>query len=317
MPYMNRSDCRILSFKGNHRFISDSDPGSTRIGIHSLRAAFDALWEYMGENPEPHNFRRSVGIFAVYLCEAAKIQDVFERICRSLSDPTISRLSSESGAESQLGDCCQEWRKLSKEAMTNIHHRVTLNHPVGPPIDNHGIQTIVTAEDLLRTIRILHRDAYDEGLFKHEAPPSPPLQWEPIDPGDSDSDSNGENGSDQEDDDDDDGRRKGGRKGKEKKYEKRKRGTQRVYRYSSAKKREAGGEPVDFPDKLLDTWRTTLGEIFWNKENKQPASLADHSLPNVRPVRTKSTSSSWLEQGDCSNKSSNVSSRQLKFILSP
>lgn len=98
-PYMNCKDCNILSFKGNHRYISNGDPGSTLIGLHSIRNAFLILWAYLAQNPEPHQLRRAIGIFVVFLCEAPKNQAIFDRICRSITDFSISKLDAENGLE--------------------------------------------------------------------------------------------------------------------------------------------------------------------------------------------------------------------------
>lgn len=131
--YMNRKDCNVLSFKGNHRYISDGDPGNTRIGLHSIRNAFLILWAYLAENPEPHQLRRAFGVFVVFLCEAPKNQAIFDRICRSYLDPSISRLDGENGLEMQLGTCCQHWSKLSHEGTVNLEYRISRADQVAPP----------------------------------------------------------------------------------------------------------------------------------------------------------------------------------------
>lgn len=254
-PYMNCKDCNILSFRGNHRYISDGDPGSTSVGLHSIRNAFLILWAYLAQTPEPHQLRRAFGVFVVFLCEAPKNQAIFDRICRSYIDPSISRFDAENGLEMQLGECCQNWSKLSHEGMTDVEYRISHADQEVPQVNNYGIGMIVTAEDILRVIRILHRDAYGEGVFTHEPIPSPPQQWEPIDLGEGDSSEDEVVPSSDDDDSDDEYRRKGGRK-KEKKYDKRRMTPQKIIRYVSEKRRGSGGEAINFPDHLIDTWNT-------------------------------------------------------------
>lgn len=90
-------------------------------------------------------------------------------------------------------------------------------------------------------------------MFTHEPIPPPPQQWEPIDLGNGDSSEEEVILSSDDDDDDssDEYRRKGGRK-KEKKYDRRR----NMSRYVSEQRRGSGGEAVNFPNHLIDTWNT-------------------------------------------------------------
>lgn len=85
-----------------------------------------------------------------------------------------------------------------------------LSQVPAPEFQNHKIRIINSAKDILRAIRILHRDGYNLGDFQHEPKSVPSLVWETIDRyGDEDVDDipNFDKKIDDEDDDDQNGKR--------------------------------------------------------------------------------------------------------------
>lgn len=180
--YMVHPKSKILSFKGNHHYISGGNPGRTEIGLHVLRKLLQSAAEYEGDRTEPQSFRTFIGAFTLYLCEAPKLDPVFAALCESLVNDDISRLNKKAF---WIDDLIRDWSSLSATIMKYIQLSDEGKEP--PEISKNGIPNLDSFGKLCAVVRILHLDAHDESPFKHNAHVSSVI-WEPVDTGEGDLD---------------------------------------------------------------------------------------------------------------------------------
>lgn len=160
--YMVGNDVRLVEARRNYQNISpDSDVGRTKMGIHEFRRAFDDLFNYRGESPR--RVEEAIGKIAVYISEATRLQGAFDTVCASLKSDQVSRLNK--GRFNHLW--VNRYGHYCSEAMKQIDLRKRGKET--PPIKIRGIE-VQKVEEILREIRVLHIDAYNEGIFKKKKP---------------------------------------------------------------------------------------------------------------------------------------------------
>lgn len=176
-PYMDSDRCDITGFKAGHEAITGRT-GNTRLGQHHIRDCFESVADYLGpDHPEPPGFRYALGAIVIHLMEA-KARAIYDKNCQAIIDPNVSRLGL-----GFLELLISNWSSLSKEGMAGVDDPQYT-------IQNQGIEQITCLDHILEGIFFLHIDAYNKGIFIHDALPAAPrrMTWHPINPGKGDGD---------------------------------------------------------------------------------------------------------------------------------
>jgi hypothetical protein len=158
--YMIGSDVRIVDVSRNYGGISPRrDVSYTRLGIHVFRQTFNALYNYRGGSPG--TIKEALGVIAVLLSEATRLQGAFDTVCASFRFDEVSRLYKWTFNPlwvNRYGHYCEQGMIQIDERMSGL---------IPPPIKIRDIQ-VESAEDIRREIRVFHIDAYDKGMFAHD-----------------------------------------------------------------------------------------------------------------------------------------------------
>lgn len=165
--YMLRN-AEIMNIQKNYSFLCPGGRvGGTRIGPHALREAFNILYKCKGKRSPA--VRRAIGMLAVNLPEAIRIQKVYKTVLRSFNsdgqqvlDP-IPIESEESTPDPQDTNSfwIENYGNYSREAMLDANARDSETDP--PGIGNRDGATIQSATEIFKEIRVVLRDACAKG----------------------------------------------------------------------------------------------------------------------------------------------------------
>lgn len=165
MNYMIGDDVRIVAQRPNYgQLIPEGEVGFTKMGIHEFRRAFDKVFDYRGGSPG--KIAESIGIIAVNISEATRLQGAFDTVCSSFVDPNVSRLHDgkfDTLWVNRYGHYCEQ-------GMIQIDQRMSGLVPEAIKIRDIKVES---AEEILKEIRVFHYDAYDQGIFAHGPNPKP------------------------------------------------------------------------------------------------------------------------------------------------
>lgn len=167
------TDHITLPFHGNHRYISNGDPGGTLIGVRYLRKAFTAILE--GEGRVDPKF---IGVFVLYLAEAPTFEVIFQALYENIPNPNSYRLDFFVPYTNTL---VRRWHKLSEYAMKYMHY--LREGKELPELDEEvALTELSSIQEVLNLVKILQLDAYNHGIFIHEPTQNPdPEVWSAVD----------------------------------------------------------------------------------------------------------------------------------------
>lgn len=155
-----REPCVTLHLRKNYSFLSPKrEVGNTRIGPRALKDAFEILYKCRGKLSD--GLKEAVGILAVHICEAARIQGVLNDVSFSFREfvPSLD-------SKNKNSFWIDNWDDLAGIAMERVDAVDKGETP--PPFRNYDdAPVLITSElQIFRQIRILPRDAYKVCLFK-------------------------------------------------------------------------------------------------------------------------------------------------------
>lgn len=170
------TDHITLSFGGNHRYISNGNPGGSLTGVRYLRKAFTSILQ--GRRRVDPKF---VGLFVLYLGEAPTFEIIFKALYENIPNPNSYRLDFLIPYTNIL---VRRWNRFSEYAMKYMH--CLREGKELPELDKEiALPGLNSAQDILESIKILQLDAYNHGIFHHEPAHHPdPDVWSATDTSD-------------------------------------------------------------------------------------------------------------------------------------
>jgi hypothetical protein len=162
----------LPSFKHYVYLAPNGKVSNIRLGPYALREAFEVLYKYQGKCR--YEALQAVGIIAANLSEPARLQCVYNDICICFREASLFTMDCVTNTNSLW---VHKYAYYSTQNMSRIDSMK--NDKTPEPICISKGNVIESDIQILNTIRILHRDGYNDGEFFHEECPSEPTEGDP------------------------------------------------------------------------------------------------------------------------------------------